>query len=252
MIDPRCVEVVTQAASRLNGTLGGSLVGVYMHGSAVLGDFDPERSDVDLLAVSADRISSAERRAVGRELVPLAWPGVGLEFSLVTRAVAGQPPERPPFEVHVQTIEGTSVVEGSGRAGDRDLLIHFLVLRRRGEPILGPAPSSVFGEPPRDATLLAIEDDLRWALERDKLGYAVLNACRALRFLKGDLISSKLDAGAWAIEHRVAPPEVVNEAIAERKGGRAHIPRDDALAFVERTRALLHREAASTELPTWT
>ena len=249
MIDPRCVEVVTQAASRLNGTLGGILVGVFVHGSAVLGDFDPERSDVDLLAVSADPVSSAERQAVGRELVSLTWPGVGLEFSLVTRAVAERPPERPPFEVHVETVEGTSVVDGSGRAGDRDLLIHFLVLRHRGEAILGPAPSSVFADPPREATLLAIEDDLRWAIERDKLGYAVLNACRALRFLKGDLISSKLDAGEWAIEHRLAPLEVVNEAIVERKGGRAHIPRDEGLAFVERTRALLHREAPSADQP---
>jgi streptomycin 3"-adenylyltransferase len=230
----------------LNALLGGNLVGVYLHGSSVLGDWDEARSDVDLLAVSTGPVSGPERRAVARELVSLPWPGVGLEFSLMTRGVAERPPDPPPFEVHVATADATSVVEGSGRAGDPDLLIHVLMTRRAGAAILGPSPEIVFGEPPRAAALLAIEEDLRWALDRRKLGYAVLNACRAVRFLKDDRVSSKLDAGAWAIEHRAAPASLVREAMAERRGARANIAPSDAAEFVERTRALLRRAAASS------
>jgi Domain of unknown function (DUF4111) len=229
----------------LNAVLGGGLVGVYLHGSAVLGDWEEARSDVDLLAVSTGSVTSPERQAVARELVSLAWPGVGLEFSLVVRAVAERPPDPPPFEVHVATTDGTSVVEGSGRAGDPDLLVHVLMTRRAGAAILGPSPEIVFGEPPRGAALRSLEEDLRWALERRKLGYAVLNACRAVRFLKNDRVSSKLDAGAWAIEHRAAPAPLVREAMAERRGARANIPAREATDFVEHTRALLRRAAAA-------
>lgn len=246
MIEPRCSTIAQEAASRLNSVLGGSLVGVYLHGSAVLGDWDPERSDVDLLAVSTGPISGAERQAVGRELVTLPWPGAGLEFSLITRAVAERPPDPPPFEVHVQTVDGSSVVEGSGRAGDADLFAHLLVLRRRGEAILGPAAETVFGEPPREATLLALEEDLRWALERGKLSYAVLNACRAIRFLKEDQVTSKLEAGTWAIQHRSAPATLVREAMIHTRGGRANVAREETTEFVERTQALLRRESAAS------
>jgi Domain of unknown function (DUF4111)/Nucleotidyltransferase domain len=245
VIEPRCAEIATLAASRLNDLLGGGLVGVYLHGSAVLGDWSETRSDVDLLAVSTGSVSSPERQAVARDLISLPWPGVGLEFSLVARAVAERPPDPPPFEVHVNTTDGTSIVEGSGRAGDPDLLVHVLMTRRAGTAILGPSPEIVFGEPPRGAALRGVEEDLRWALERGKLGYAVLNACRAIRFLKDDRVSSKLEAGGWAIEHRAAPPILVREAMAERRGARANIPARDAAAFVEQTRALLRRAAAT-------
>jgi Domain of unknown function (DUF4111)/Nucleotidyltransferase domain len=244
VIEPRCARVATQAAARLNALLGGNLVGVYLHGSSVLGDWDEVRSDVDVLAVSTGPVSGPERRAVAHELVSLPWPGTGLEFSLVVRATAERPPDPPPFEVHVATTDGTSIVEGSGRAGDPDLLVHVLMARRAGVAILGPSPEIVFGEPPRAAALRGLEEDLRWELERGKLAYAVLNSCRAIRLLKDDNVSSKLDAGAWAIEHRAAPVPLVREAMAERRGGRANIPARDATDFVERTRALLRRAAA--------
>jgi hypothetical protein len=245
VIEPRCAEVANHAAGRLNALLGGGLVGVYLHGSAVLGDWQEARSDVDLLAVSTGRVSAPERQAVGRELVSMTWPGVGLEFSLMIRSVAEHPSDPPPFELHVATTDGITIVDGSGRAGDADLLVHVLMTRRAGASILGPSPEIVFGEPPRGPALLALEEDLRWALERGKLGYAVLNACRSVRFLKEDLVSSKVDAGWWAIEHRVAPSSIVREAIAQRQGARSNIDENEAATFVDHTRALLRRAATT-------
>lgn len=46
--------------------LGASLVGLYVYGSLVVGDFDEERSDVDLLAVTRGLLSGETERAVER------------------------------------------------------------------------------------------------------------------------------------------------------------------------------------------
>jgi streptomycin 3"-adenylyltransferase len=48
------VEAYLAALVRvLRAQLGGGLAGAYLHGSAVLGGWHPERSDVDVLAVCA-------------------------------------------------------------------------------------------------------------------------------------------------------------------------------------------------------
>ena len=53
------------------------LVGVYVHGSAVLGGFRPERSDVDVLVVVAKphtgRSSGSARSGAVSRGVPVSW-----------------------------------------------------------------------------------------------------------------------------------------------------------------------------------
>jgi len=51
-VDPR--SLIERLGRDIAVALGDRLLGLYVHGSWVLGDFDAERSDVDLLAVLAD------------------------------------------------------------------------------------------------------------------------------------------------------------------------------------------------------
>src|SRR5919201_5713978 len=51
-LDPHTAAYVRDLAERLRMALGNKLAGVYLHGSAVLGDFVRARSDLDLVAVS--------------------------------------------------------------------------------------------------------------------------------------------------------------------------------------------------------
>ena len=68
----------------------GGLVGVYVHGSAVLGGFRPERSDVDVLVVVANPVPADRQAALGAALLAAAYPcpGIGLELSVITAATA--------------------------------------------------------------------------------------------------------------------------------------------------------------------
>jgi hypothetical protein len=195
------VESVAEAATT---ALGFRLVGVYLHGSMVLGGFDPRRSDVDVLVVTSDRMTAEEQSKAAYLLSEdaLPCPAHGLELSIVTREVALHPSACPPFELHVTTApEDTKVVDGHDRSGDPDLVLHFAVCRAAGRLIgSGLPPERVFGPVPRSVVLGQLAEELEWAAEHAPNEYAILNACRAWRFaLEGDLVS-KVEGGGWALE----------------------------------------------------
>lgn len=55
-----CVTI----AAAIEKALGSQLVGVYLHGSGVLGGFDGRRSDVDMLDVCERPMAGSEQAAV--------------------------------------------------------------------------------------------------------------------------------------------------------------------------------------------
>lgn len=211
-------------ADRLEAILGKDLVGVYLHGSAVLGDFSRSRSDVDVLAVAGRTVSIEEKETISRQLgsSSLPCPAGGLEFHLISRETLGTPSMRPVFELHVSTTRAVSgepdtVVDGHGHAGDPDLVMHFAVLHQRGVAIKGPDPSELFAPIPREGLRRAFAYELGWAEQHASSAYQVLNACRAWRFLEENVICSKTEGAEWA-RPRVADPSVIDQALEHRRG----------------------------------
>jgi hypothetical protein len=120
----------------------GGLVGVYVHGSAVLGGFRPERSDVDVLVVVAKPVPPECQAALGAELLASAYPcpGIGLELSVITAATAADLGDCR-FEVHVASPD--EVVVGTGHPGDADLILYAEVCRRSGLDAVEPSRGAV-------------------------------------------------------------------------------------------------------------
>jgi hypothetical protein len=188
-------------AGALARVLGPALVGVYLHGSAALGGWSAERSDVDLLGVVARPLERRAKREISSRLnhPSLGSPSqAGLELSLVTAAVAADPPRRPPFELHVSTGPSPQTHLGGPAAADPDLLLHFAVCRRAGVTVAGPDPVEVFAEPPRSWLLERAAAELRWAVRHGTFTYRVLTACRAWRYLEDDVLGAKVESGRWA------------------------------------------------------
>jgi len=156
-------EVLSYArrVARLLRAARADLVGVYLHGSAVLGGFDPDRSDVDLLAVVAGSDPGAQRDT-GAALAATGalCPGTGLEASVITAATAADVGGCA-FEVHVGTA-GRTVVTGAGHDGDPDLVLHVAVCREHAVAVAGPPPREVFGAVPPGRVRAALADELRW------------------------------------------------------------------------------------------
>jgi streptomycin 3"-adenylyltransferase len=202
-------EYLADLTRRLEDMLGESLVGVYLHGSLVLGDFSAMRSDVDVLAVVKRPLSPSKKDAIAE----VARSHPGLELHVVHQCTIA-PVEAPPFELHAGSGK---VVDGAGHPGDTDLPMHFAVLREHGRALRGPPPAIVFPPVPRALLLRSFAGELRWAEEHASPSYQVLNACRALRFLEEGVLCSKLEGAEWA-RARGLRRGLVDAAVRHRRG----------------------------------
>jgi streptomycin 3"-adenylyltransferase len=85
----RALRVAERIAADCSNLLGDLVVAVILHGSRVLGDFRPSRSDVDILVVVERPLPDGDLDAVRDAVVALreSAPG-GIDVRVVTRAVA--------------------------------------------------------------------------------------------------------------------------------------------------------------------
>lgn len=209
------------------------VVGLYLHGSAVLGGFVQSGSDVDVLGVLAGPLDRLAQERIGGALAAAAQPtpGTGLEFSLITAATAAELGDCR-YEVHVATGADPKVLAGADRPGDPDLILHAEVCRRHGYPVHGPAPGLVFAPVPRRRLLEAVHQEVDGGLGHGSLAYAVLNACRAERFtMTGELVS-KVAAGEWALAHFPDQPAIALALHQQRTGAQVRPVTPDAARFV--------------------
>ena len=224
-------EAAHRVARALTDVLGEELVAVYLHGSAVLGGFRWDRSDLDILALARAALSNRQFRQVVRTLAFLMYPANGLEFSLMTADEAAQPEfPAPRFQLH-QTTDGRDragkVVDGRAREGDSDLILHLAVCRERGVAVVGPPPHEALAAVPDGTILSAMRDEIHWATDHAPVEYLVLTSARAWLFAETHRIASKAEAGEWAAE-RYAEPDVIEAALARQRGTGAAVPRDAA------------------------
>ena len=238
-------------AERLTALLadrcGGALVAAYLHGSAALGGWVAERSDIDVLFVVADDIPrAAVTAAAGLLAAPGAdCPGLGLECSVVTASQARRPAPPWPFVLHASPAAGEPrVVWGDTRPGDRDLIMHYTACRAAGRTLLGPPARDGIGTVARPVILGYLADELGWGLAHAPECYAVLNACRALVFLADDVIVSKVAGGLAALDRSLAPPDLVRDALDQQQGrSPERAPGPEAISFVTGAAATLRAAA---------
>ena len=85
-------EFTRELADTLGDVASDALVGVYLHGSAVLGDWSARTSDVDVLVVVGDDVSSNLVQRAARVLAAdRECPGIGIEASVVEAGAAAVP-----------------------------------------------------------------------------------------------------------------------------------------------------------------
>jgi predicted nucleotidyltransferase len=267
-LDPEVRPYLDRVVSTLRDHLGPELIGVYLHGSLAMGAFDPGRSDVDILAVCAAPLSRERRMDLGEALAAIPKPPSGgdLEFSLVTEAAVQARSAVPPFEVHVSTHEEPSVVDGSERRGDEDLVTHFAMARARGHALMGPYPGELFPQPDRASLIRAFLSDLRWARDHGaaaweghrmpdlaSMAYRVLNAARSWRYLETGDLGSKVEGAAW-LERRAPDPNIralLGAALAFQRGTTPDRPDERTVnAFVDRVEAMLQGAIAASPATT--
>jgi predicted nucleotidyltransferase len=226
---PDVNAVVRDLRERVQAALGDHLVGFYLFGSLVTGDFDPRRSDVDVLVVTDVDLSAeqfAELQAVHRAIAASDSPwAVEVEAYYLTRAALRR--DDPSFGEHLKVNRGGSDLEPLQR--DPGWLIQAHLLREFGVALIGPDPRTLVDPvKPGDLRRVAATSVPEWlaALLADPAllrhagfhAYLVLTLCRVLYALAHDAAVSKQVAGGWAqgaLDERWA--RLVGRALAWRK-----------------------------------
>lgn len=195
--------------------LGSDLVGVYLHGSLALGCFNPQRSDIDVIAVSRRSVTREERRLLGqlalRNSGPLERPRrppYPLELSVLTEAQLRPWRYPTPFEFHYGESQRERFTVGDFGPlwdEDHDLAAHVTVLTKAGLALHGSAIDEVFPAVPNSDYTDSLLRDLAWCRQHRLNVYAVLSASRVWATFTEHRLHSKLSGGLWALER--APEE---------------------------------------------
>ena len=219
-----------EVTRRVRGLVGPHLVGVWLCGSAALGDFDPRRSDIDIQAVSAGRLRRARRErlvvALGHDALPC--PARGLEFVLYAREDLADS-SGPAYQLNFNT--GARMPEHVSFDAGEDPRFWFVLDvasgRESGRALHGPAAASVVPPLGRELVRGAAGNSLEWHVRHSSAAEAILGACRVWAFATDGRWRSKTEAARWA-RPRLSDPAPVERALRLRAGapGSPIAPRD--------------------------
>lgn len=205
---PDLNAVLADLVSSVREILGENFVGAYLQGSFAAGDAD-EHSDVDFLVVMRDEVGDAEAKlqALHQRLfeLPTHW-AQHLEGSHVPKEQLRRlGPDRPPWfyfdngatEPAWDNHCNTAVVRWS--------------LREHGVVLEGPDPKTLIERVSADQLRREARDAMQeyadWApgptkaggMSRWKQQHLVLAYCRMLHTLESGRVTSKREAGEWAL-----------------------------------------------------
>ena len=188
-------------------SLNNSLVGLYVYGSLVTGDFDKGRSDIDLLAViesdldgdifdCLDRMHArfVEDHSAWEDRIEVAYVPTGAlwNFRIRTDQIAVISPGEP---FHL-------------KAAGKDWLINWYMVREVGVTLCGPPPQALIPEISHSEFMEAVREQAEawkeWVYRMRTPGaqsYAVLTLCRALYSHTYGKQASKRQAALWAQAH---------------------------------------------------
>lgn len=241
-----------ESAARLPAILGRNLVGVYVYGSLTQGAFDPERSDVDCIAVTRRDLSEAQFRRLGGWLKRAAesnpWAARLQMVFLIRDEVLTMDSKSCHFQF--------GVLKRGGSDGNPIIWLNVL---ESGVVLYGPPPESFVPEITPEILFEALAREVGYLREEISLkpesewrdvpsyrAYAVLTLCRILYSFDKGTIVSKPRAARWALEH--LPEEwhgLIRRARARKHSeGSAEIPLARVEQFVAFAEARLRPGAS--------
>lgn len=200
-------NVITSIHNGIVGTAKSSLVGLYLCGSCVSGDFDSEASDIDLIAVlvndPSDELGVALRamhNALARRYP--RWAG-RIEVVYVAKERLANWNDGIPRMAVISPGEPFHIVEGGP-----DWVLTWFPAREEAVTLVGPPISTVIPEIVKATFLDAVREHMLTFRERVKVddsrgaqAYAILTICRGLYTLLFEKRPSEIEAAAWSAQH---------------------------------------------------
>jgi predicted nucleotidyltransferase len=236
-------NVLLQALlSDVQTVLGHHFVGLYVFGSLASGDFEPQRSDIDFVVVTADELPDELLPALEAMHARLTASG----FKWATKLEGSYIPQRalrrydPTRAQHpALRVDGSFHVDGHGS----DWVIQRHVIREQGVVLAGPPPQTLIDPlQPNDLRRAALATLREWwapqlqdhtrLRSREYQAYATLTMCRVLYTLEFGTVVSKSIATRWAQQVLGEPwAALIERALAWPRGAQPG-QLDETLDFI--------------------
>ncbi len=196
--------ILRQLTDGLRAALPCNLVGIYVYGSLVCGDFDATISDIDLVVVLRRALDRAQFQALDQLHQQVindrpSWQD-RLELAYISRrGLQGFRRQSCAMGI-ISPGEPFHIIQ----AGE-DWLISWYALREDGLALLGPPIDSLVEAIPTSDYLRAVRAHIEAyraldvaAADAPMLSYALLTVARGLYTLRHGSAVSKIRAAAWA------------------------------------------------------
>jgi predicted nucleotidyltransferase len=243
---PDVTEILNALLAGVQQVLGRNLVGVYLRGSLALGEFRPETSDVDVLAVTEQPIGAAEFAALAAlhaQLASLPNPYARrVEMAYLDRVALRR--YRP--GLHHATLGQNETLKWSEH--HTNWILERWAVREHGVALTGPQPQTLidpiapdelcqavrarlgdwaeWAQKLADAAWVKLEEPEWLAPRRSMAAYVVETMCRALYTLACAELASKQRAVAWALD---ALPEPQRATVARSQQWRTDRTSDPSI-----------------------
>lgn len=240
-LDPEINELLDDLLAQMQTVLGQQLVGVYLYGSLVWGDFDRESSDIDLVVATASDINAQEFSSLDTMQLGFVgkhpyWDG-RIEIAYVSTATLQT------FKSHTYKLAVISPGEPFHiKESDPGWLMNWYMVQEQGRTLFGPAPATLIDPISKQAFIQTVKQHAdRWgewvheSRSRPSQAYAILTMCRALYTCTHGVQVSKRQAAEWAAEELPEWSNLINSAIVWRAAWRDETV-DPAATFPETVR----------------
>jgi hypothetical protein len=241
---PEINSVLHELLSGARGVLGDQFVGMYLDGSLAIGDFEPDKSDVDFVVVTDSEVSSdmfgALKTMHDRIASRASQWGRELEGSYISRR-ALRHDRRPAAHPYIDRGSVLAMV----RPESGYWLIHRHMLREHGVVLAGPVPQMLIDPVQPEDLREAVRGILHeWWMPMLVDGpllqnsfyrcYAVLTMSRMFYTIRHGAITTKPIAARWAqgaLDRRWTP--LIQRALAWSR----EVPPDleETLAYIRHT-----------------
>ncbi|MFZ9858083.1 MAG: aminoglycoside adenylyltransferase domain-containing protein [Roseiflexaceae bacterium] len=253
MIPEELVPQVNRLVSTLRMIVGDDIA-VVIHGSVALGDYQPGRSDLDVLVFSQGALTPPQHIQLATTMLELSGLPAPLEISVIDQALLAEWVHPVPFYFHYSedwrtTIQAALADEAHEWIHDRtdaDVSAHMMIAHHHGVMVYGEVPLPL---PTPAQALAAVWYDIADAEEQvvSSPEYVILNLCRTIRWLEHGEVHSKGSAGETMVSALAEPDRtVVSCMCAMRRGEVVVLP--DATELRRVARRLLERIQARISL----